>query len=325
MIKEILCRQVLAGFYAAALVAAFIGSNAQAQTRRSAESYLKKGLAMYRNGDLDGALACFDRAILANSRPSAAPQKGAGLLEFTDSPGERPGRSIVVVDAFNALVYYNRGVVQSDMGRLRAAVDDFDAAIRMNPLYVDAYIRRGKCRQSMGDIDGSLADYSKAITLDPLSAYAYNNRGIARRAKQDIAGALSDFDMAISINPRLVDVYVNRGAARCMIDDLDGAIADLDKALSIDPLNSMAFNNRGKAWQLKGDFSKAMADFNRAIALDSNNAMAFANRGLIRLVQGHRPQAESDFERCVRSKPELKSSLEQLIAEIEAAKTQSHR
>jgi tetratricopeptide (TPR) repeat protein len=139
---------------------------------------------------MDGAVADFTRAIELNSRPNRARRWNDSIRKFTGESSERMGdEQIAVVDPFNALVYYNRGIALSARGDIGRAMDDFDRAIRINPLYVDAYIRRGRCRQSMEDIDGAIADYNKAISLDPGSAFAYNNRGIARRAKEDVDGA----------------------------------------------------------------------------------------------------------------------------------------
>jgi tetratricopeptide (TPR) repeat protein len=316
---------ILADFFVAVTLLVVVGATVQAQALYSADQYLKRGISRYGTGDLEGAIADFSRAIELNSRPGKARERDYSIRSFTSGGSEKIGpEQVAVVDRFNALAYYNRGIAWFARGMLNQAVIDFDKAIRINPLFVDAYIRRGRCRQSRGDTDGAIADYNKAIGLDSRSAFAYNNRGIARRAKEDLAGAISDFSEAISINPDLAEAYVNRGAARCVLGEMAGAVADLDKAIAINPRNAMAYNNRGKARQLEGDMPAAVADYDQAIRIDPSYALAYANRGLARLLEGKVAQAESDFRRCLALKPDLKPGLEQLINEIKDATGSKH-
>src|ERR1051326_2731496 len=206
-------------------------TTALAQTSHSAEQYFKQGLSHYKNGDLDGAIRDFTRAIEMNSRRMKTPHPNVGRRSLVADGGESSAdESVEVVDLFNAQAYYNRGVAWSDKGEIDRAIADFNRAIRIDPLCTKAYLRRGRCRHSKDDLDGALADFNKAITLDSTSAFAYNNRGIVRQAKEDLAGAMSDFEVAISLDPQLAEAHLNRGTARSMIGDLTGAIADLDLA-----------------------------------------------------------------------------------------------
>jgi tetratricopeptide (TPR) repeat protein len=88
----------------------------------------------------------------------------------------------------------------------------------------------------------------------------------------------------------------------------------------IDPGNALAYNNRGKAHQLAGDHSRALEDYNEAIRIDPGFAFAYANRGLLRLIEGNAASAERDFERSLVLNPDMKASLDLLIAEIRAGK-----
>lgn len=48
------------------------------------------------------------------------------------------------------------------------AVQDFGAAIEIEPRYADTWKRRGQARSALGEVQGALTDLQKAIDLLPL-------------------------------------------------------------------------------------------------------------------------------------------------------------
>src|SRR5215469_16537305 len=72
-----------------AVVAIFLGFSAielRAQTPRAAQKYLERGVARYKAGDLDGAIADFDKAIELNSHPSGT-RGDERLSRFSETTG----------------------------------------------------------------------------------------------------------------------------------------------------------------------------------------------------------------------------------------------
>jgi tetratricopeptide (TPR) repeat protein len=64
------------------------------------------------------------------------------------------------------------------------------------------------------DFDGAINDYSEAIRLDPMFADAFYNRGAAKAAKGDVDEAIEDYSRAIAIDPRHSRAYFSRGRVR---------------------------------------------------------------------------------------------------------------
>ena len=292
-----------------------IGHIAVAQTAGAASHYLRRGIERYNAGDFDGAIADFSEAIDVNSGFVKTSEKRRNSSHFKadqKSDGADEDR-IVVVDSFNAVSYYDRGMAWHAKGEVDRAIDDFNKAIASNPRYIDAYLARGRAWHSKKDFAKAIADYDHAISLDPRCTFAYNNRGIARKDLQDLRGAISDFDRAITLNPNLAQAYINRGAARCAAGDLTGARTDLDKAIATEPRNGMAYNNRGTVRQAAGDSDGALADYNLAILLDPKNAFAYVNRGLTLLQQGNITGAQADFKRALIIAPALRPGIERFF------------
>jgi protein O-mannosyl-transferase len=166
-------------------------------------AYTNRGVTRQAAGDVDGALADYDRALRYN-----------------------PGYA----EALN-----DRGIVRYLRGDVEGAIADYDAAIRVRPGYADAYENRGLARHAKGEVDGAMADYAAAIALRPAYARAYYSRANLRLATGNADGAVADYTAAIDADPRYAEAYNNRAAARRSRGDLEGALADYGHALALVP------------------------------------------------------------------------------------------
>jgi tetratricopeptide (TPR) repeat protein len=96
---------------------------------------IAEGLARAREGDVDRAIAAFDRAI------EIAPR--------------------------SALAYLNRGLAHRRRGDLEGALADLDRAVRFSPRAARGYYHRGLVLRQLGDLRRARADEARAVELDP--------------------------------------------------------------------------------------------------------------------------------------------------------------
>jgi len=73
-------------------------------------------------------------------------------------------------------------------------------------------------------------DFNAALALNPQSACLLYNRGCAYAANQDYSHAISDFTAALKIDSRLAEAYYNRGLAQLQQKNREAALSDLGKA-----------------------------------------------------------------------------------------------
>jgi tetratricopeptide (TPR) repeat protein len=192
-------------------------SPATATSDDSDANLVNRGIEKAKDGDLDGAIADFDRAIKADPKD--------------DAP------------------YYNRAQAKWLKKDAAGAIADYTRAIELGSTNPAAYNNRGNARAENNDQDGAIADYTRAIELKPDYARAYYNRAVAKKEKGDASGAAADFKHAQELDPKLGTeesvadsssngAAANTAAAGTTVSLLDGKLTlDIPPDFSRDPDN----------------------------------------------------------------------------------------
>jgi tetratricopeptide (TPR) repeat protein len=222
-----------------------VKSTTQIQPRTSLNTdYISRAHQKEAEGDLDGAIELFGRAI------EHQPDRRNEAYEFRGRAKERKADwngaladydSLVALDPNNANSYYIRATQKKQHGDFEGAMADFTRAaeLRSDPA---GFTSIGDMRKERGDITGAAAEYDKAIELC--------DRQIAGTAKSDPRSPLGS------------DPYFSRGCARELKGDLDGAVADYTHAIANNPARAaMAYGARGNIRRARGDLNGAIADY----------------------------------------------------------------
>jgi tetratricopeptide (TPR) repeat protein len=207
-------------------------------------------------------------------------------------------------DTALAAVLTSRGVAYDMIGQTDRAIDDFTAAIRLNPDHSDRYIHRGLAWAKKREFNRAIADFSVAIQRDPGGAFlALNDRGNAYEAVGEYDRAIEDYERAIQLDPSYAPAYYNRAGVYYAKLDFDRAIEDYSEAIELRPDSAQAYNNRGVAYRAKGAVDKAIADFDAAIHLNPNDAAVLGNRGNTYAANGQFESAVADFSAAIKLEP----------------------
>jgi tetratricopeptide (TPR) repeat protein len=196
--------------------------------------YTSRGIAKYRGGDLEGAMADFNYTLQLDSAfPLALYYRGIvnTMWGYYDEALADLDLTIAYVPDFGN-AYNDRGRVLMELGDYQAAIYDLDAALSIDPYFTEAYLNRGFARDKLGDFQGAVDDYSWAVYYDPEYTVAYYYRGVSRSNLGDYSGALDDFSTAIDLDPGYSDAFFMRGLARLNLNDPAGACSDIRTALS---------------------------------------------------------------------------------------------
>jgi tetratricopeptide (TPR) repeat protein len=120
-----------------------------------AKLHTDRGVELKRKGDLDAAIADYDRAIALNGQD---------------------------MFAFN-----NRGNAWRDKGDLTRALSDYTAALRIDPDYAAAYTNRGRVHELRQDAALARTDYTAALAAPT----KYGNTGWAKDVARQRLRALA--------------------------------------------------------------------------------------------------------------------------------------
>ncbi len=259
--------------------------------------YYNRGLTYAKKGDLDRAIADYSEAIRLKPK-YASPYYDRGLSYQNKGDLDRAladYNELIRLDPKGSVAYNNRANIYRKRGDLDRAMEGYSEALRVDPKNAIASYNRGLGYIKKGDVERAMADYSEAIRLDPKYAAAYLDRGLAYANKGDLERALTDYNEAIRLDPKYTVAYLDRGLAYANKGDLDRALADYSEAIRLNPKYVLAYNNRGNVLRRKNDNDRALSDFNEAVRIDPNYARAYTNRGLLYEKTGDLAKARSDF------------------------------
>jgi tetratricopeptide (TPR) repeat protein len=168
-----------------------------------------------------------------------------------------------------------------------------------------AYNRRGELRseeadsQGSGDAASAMEDFNAAIELDPTRGKAYHNRGVNYAMLGEYDKALAEFDLALRHKPTYANSWFNRGEIHYEQGKYEQAIADYNSVIRLNRADADAYTRRGHAYFKLRKYREALNDYSRAVSLKRNDAMSYLNRGEAFLSLGMWGQAAQDYRQAI--------------------------
>lgn len=172
-----------------------------------------------------------------------------------------------------ATAHNNRGIAYAQSSRNDEALADFDAAIRLNPHYQNAYVNRGDIYQFKGQYEKAIADYDVALKLREGDEVAYYDRGNSYAALGKHRQAIADYDAALRLKKDYQPAYFNRGNSYQAIGRFEEAATDYDMAIKYKPDDLNAIHSRGFVNFYLGRYAAAGEDFQHGAANDAYLAL----------------------------------------------------
>ncbi|MEU8245807.1 tetratricopeptide repeat protein [Nonomuraea sp. NPDC048916] len=243
----------------------------------------------------------FDRNGLAlielrEGRRSAALALVESALELARELGERHPVHRMVLLA-------NRARLLAGFGRAKEALEDYAAAIAIDPVFPDHYLERGNLLVELGRHDEALADYESAMRAGPPLPEAHYNRAELRILRGDVEGALADLDRVIELDPRYLDAIVNRAGLLAGLDRDEEARADVTAGLALAPGDPHLLVVLGQLETTAGRLEEARRMLDRAVEAAPSMAAAWGSRGVLRFAAGDPEGALQDLSQAIGLEP----------------------
>lgn len=144
-------------------------------SQKTGKEFFKAGYMKYNNGEYNGALADFSKAIELKYENLADVHYYSGLCNLEMKKYEDAIKEFSMElrisnrsDSVKALSY--RGLAKFNMLDFQSALEDLDKAVAMNSSCVEAYKFRGDLKKAIGKIDEACTDWHKARDLGDAEA-----------------------------------------------------------------------------------------------------------------------------------------------------------
>ncbi|HET7880670.1 MAG TPA: hypothetical protein VFL55_07265 [Acetobacteraceae bacterium] len=96
----------------------------------------------------------------------------------------------------------SRGLREMKADAQQDAIDDFSAAITLDPNLAEAYHQRAVARFAAGDTPGAIADIQATLQHEPRSFAAFQTLAAISEARKDWKGAYAAWQKVLELDPK---------------------------------------------------------------------------------------------------------------------------
>jgi tetratricopeptide (TPR) repeat protein len=207
------------------------------------------------------------------------------------------------------------------IGKFDAAQVEFEQALRYKPDSAEIYYNLGKLHSIQDNWEPARKALEAAVRLDPSYVQAVDALGFALEALGDDAGALEHYKKAVALNEtqngRFASAHVNLSAYYNRAGDPEAALTHARAALELDPKSDRAWFQKAKGEEQQGRLAEAVSSLNQAISL---NARAASYHYVLAGVFRRLGKAEES-----RAALDAFRRLEREAAELEKMRRREHR
>ncbi|KAF0246243.1 MAG: protein kinase family [Planctomycetota bacterium] len=263
-------------------------------------------LARLDMGDVPAALADAARALECNpADPYAWISRAKALIRLGRPAEARPDlREAWKLGPGDAEFCNEIGRAMSAAGDSEGAISVLTECIRLNPQHSISWNNRGSVRMDfMGDASGARDDFEAALRIDPRYVNALSNLSYARLELGDATGAERDASEAIRLSPKYGKPWRRRAEARVRQGRFEEALADVEEALRLTVDDGRAWRTSGEAKLLLGRLAESRSDLDRAVEMLPLEASSWRLRGTVRAALGDQAGAIEDHRKVLELAP----------------------
>ena len=160
----------------------------------------------------------------------------------------------------------SKGGILRTAGRYAEAIEVFDQAIEVDPLYAFAYYAKGWCHELSGDDDKAMECYDLGIDLDKEYAYIYLMRGQIHLKRGDKIKAEEDFNTVLQIDTVVTDGSCRQYALHFLGRD-DEADEWMQKLIDDEPYDMGHYYDKACLYSRMGRIDEAVKALETALEM----------------------------------------------------------
>ena len=239
--------------------------------------------------------------------------------------------------AYDHMLRGNFYLAQRTQRSVTRAIEEYEAAARLDPSYVDALAHVPYAYALFLDwgwefpglppdslLERGLRASDRALQLDSLSSDAWMARGYLAvwDDPRTFAGMREAFGRAIALNPRNAEAWHQLGSKLQFLGDDSGAVAADRQALALDPARAITLRNLAWLYRDGRRYGEARRWIDSAVAVDPSAGYVHRDRAYILLYAGDTAAARASAQIAERYAPlggGGLSDIRDLLVAVEAA------
>ncbi|MDX2031569.1 MAG: tetratricopeptide repeat protein [Blastocatellia bacterium] len=253
--------------------------------------------------------------------------------------------------ASDAEARFNRAIALQQEGKLAEAADEYRAALKIRPAYLEAHANLGVVLARLGRYEEAVASYESALKLAPQLLPILLNLGIAHYRAGQFPKAIDVFERYLQKKPETVQARQLHGLSLAAMGRDEEAIAQIEQTLAAAPpdaavLYALGLSQlraakpgfratlerlasfpqglpalhmlQGQAFFRDREFEQALEELKEAEKLNPDLPRLHYVLGSTCLQLGRNKEAIAAFEIALRRAPEDAPTLYQLAYALEA-------
>ena len=186
------------------------GATAGSSPTRSAGSYNNEGLLRRERGEMDAAVASYEKALTVDPQNASALWNLSDLLHSQHRDLDRSDdlllRSLAAGLPEGVDFTVGRTVAYARGGEPERALKLLELALAAKPREPRLHLLRGRYRLERHQCEKALGDFEAAAQADSKNALAFASVGLARLCIGDGEGAAASFHRSLAINPNQPEI-----------------------------------------------------------------------------------------------------------------------
>ncbi|MBI4306903.1 MAG: tetratricopeptide repeat protein [Chloroflexi bacterium] len=204
-----------------------------------AEAHYQRANAYDDLGQHERALADYDSAIefAAPDARLTLVQRDRAIAQFKLNRQRQASNGGTDPMANNPKGYLERCTYYTRQGLTGRALEDCDAAVRLDPEDSRAFFARANAYVQAGEFRRAILDYDQAALLGYSGPHLYFNRGVSNAQVGRQVEAIQDFNRTLRLDPAYASAYGERAASLAVLGRYEAAERDVQRAVErgLDP------------------------------------------------------------------------------------------